>query len=75
MTHQTRSEANPVLPPVQPPTNGCIDTATLELLASWRLEDSKATPDQIRAAEEDLREFKRAMNDNRTAEGESLLYP
>jgi hypothetical protein len=51
-----------------------MDTATLDLLASWRLEDSNPTSDQIREAEEQLREFKRAMNENRTSAGESNLY-
>jgi hypothetical protein len=70
--HRTES----VLPTGKPhSTNGLIDTATLELLASWRLEDSSATSAQIRTAEEELREFKRAMNENRTTAGEPILYP
>jgi hypothetical protein len=73
--NQTTSGTTPVLPTAQPSSNGAIDTATLELLASWRLEDSKATPDQIRKAEEELREFKQAMNENRTTAGEVILYP
>jgi hypothetical protein len=72
--HQSTSEARPVPPVAQAPTNGSRDTATLELLASWRLEDSKPTPEQIRAAEEELREFKRAMNENRASAGEPDLY-
>jgi hypothetical protein len=52
-----------------------MDTATLELLARWRLEDSKPTPDQIRVAQEELREFKRAMNENRSLAGKPSLYP
>ena len=75
MKHQTTPEVTPATPSAEPATNGSIDTATLELLASWRLEDSKATPDQIRAAEEELREFKRAMNEARSSTGQPLLYP
>ena len=75
MKHQTTSEARPALPPSQPSTKGSADSATLALLASWRLEDSKPTPDQIRAAQEELREFKRAMNENRSSAGEPILYP
>jgi hypothetical protein len=51
-----------------------MDTATLDLLASWRLEDSNPTPDQVQDAEEQLLEFKRAMNENRKAAGEGYLY-
>jgi hypothetical protein len=74
MKHQTTSEATPVLPP-EHSTNGSVDTATLELFASWRLEDANATPEQIRAAQQDLQNFKRAMNETRTASGEPTLYP
>jgi hypothetical protein len=72
---QTTSGATPVLPPAQPSAKGSTDTATLELLSGWRLEDSSPTPDQVRAAEDELREFKRAMNENRASTGESILYP
>ena len=72
MKHQTTE--TPVLPGPSS-TNGSIDTATLDLLASWRQEDANATPEQIRAAEEELREFKRAMNENRSSVGAPLLYP
>jgi hypothetical protein len=36
-------------------TNTSMDTATLDLLASWRLEDSNPTSDQIRDTVEQLR--------------------
>ena len=75
MKHQTTSESTPVQPPAQPSTNGSIDTATLELLAGWKLEDSTENPEEIRAAEQELAEFKRAMNKSRTDAGEPLLYP
>ena len=55
--------------------NGSLDTATLELLASWRLQDATEDPEEIRAAEQELAEFKRAMNENRASAGEPLLYP
>lgn len=55
--------------------NGSIDTATLELLASWRVQDATTDPEQIRAAEKELADFKKAMNENRTLAGESLLFP
>jgi hypothetical protein len=52
-----------------------IDRATLELLATWRREDATENPAEVRAAEQDLAEFKKAMNENRAGSGEPLLYP
>jgi hypothetical protein len=74
---QTTSSGETPIGPLaeQPSSNGAIDTATLELLAGWRLEDSTDDLEDIRAAERELAEFKRAMNENRTASGEPLLYP
>jgi hypothetical protein len=51
-----------------------IDTATLELLRAWRLEDATGNPEEIGTDEQELIEFKRAMNENRTLAGEPLLY-
>ena len=51
-----------------------IDTATLELLRAWRLEDATDNPEEIGTEEQELIEFKRAMNLNRTLAGEPLLY-
>ncbi len=45
------------------------------LLRSWREEDATDDPEEIKAAEEELAEFKRAMNANRAATGERLLFP
>lgn len=61
--------------PLTPPPSGSIDTATLNLLAAWRHQDATTDPEQIRAAEEELAEFKKAMNENRKASGEPLLFP
>ena len=52
-----------------------VDTATLALLAAWKAEDATADPEKIRAAEEDLAEFKARMNDNRKQAGERLVFP
>jgi len=52
-----------------------IDTATLELFAKWRAEDATDDPEELRAAEEELAEFKKAMNENRAATGARLLFP
>lgn len=67
------SEAVPPVP--APPNQGAVDTATLELLAKWRREDATENPEELRAAEQDLAEFKRAMNENRSSAGEPLLFP
>lgn len=61
------------MPPSRPV--GAIDTATLELLASWRQQDATTDAEQIRAAEQEIAEFKRAINENRSATGERKLFP
>ena len=69
------SESRAADPAGQLSANGSIDTATLDLLAGWRNEDATNDAEQIRDAERELAEFKRAMNDSRTRVGEPLLYP
>jgi hypothetical protein len=58
-----------------PSDNGSIDTATLELLASWCLQDATNDPDEVRAAEHELAEFKKTMNETCMLAGEPLVYP
>jgi hypothetical protein len=58
-----------------PPPMGAVDTATLELLAAWKAEDATTDPGKIRAANEEVAEFKKAMNENRAATGARLLFP
>jgi hypothetical protein len=73
---KSRTISRPTMPPrPQVSGNGAIDTATLELLASWRMQDATADPEQIRAAEQELAEFKRALNESRTVAGEPVLFP
>jgi len=50
-------------------------TATMALIKTWLEEDATDDPEEIRAAEEDLREFKRNMNLPRKQTGARLLYP
>ena len=71
MKHPT---THPTLPP-QLAGNGSINTATLELLANWRVQDATTDSEQIRAAEQELADFKKAMNENRILAGEPLLFP
>jgi len=61
-------------PPPHAPAEA-IDTATLDLLARWKAQDATTNPEQLQAAEREVTEFKKAMNDNRTAAGERLLFP
>lgn len=76
MTQQTKPTDSTSTPPATPSSNnGVIDTATLELLASWQRQDATANPDELRAAEEELAEFKKAMNENRTLSGQPVVYP
>ncbi len=52
-----------------------VDTETLALLEGWAREDATDDPAKLRAAQKELDEFKRAMNENRVATGERILYP
>lgn len=63
--------------PLQPHglNNGAIDTATLELLAAWKAEDATTDLEKLREADEEVTEFKKAMNENRSATGARLLFP
>ncbi len=54
---------------------GAIDTETLEILEAWAREDSTVDPDNLKDAQKELDEFKKAMNENRAACGERILYP
>ena len=47
--------------------------AAISLLQSWLDEDATDDPEAVRVAEEELKAFKQAMNENRT--GERPLYP
>jgi hypothetical protein len=59
----------------QPPPIGAVDIATLELLAVWKNEDATMDPEKIREADEEIAEFKKAMNETRAAVGARLLFP
>ena len=52
-----------------------LDTATLELLANWRRQDETTDPAELRAAENELEQFKKAMHDNRVVAGELTPHP
>jgi hypothetical protein len=73
---KTPTTSRPTMPPSQQVSgNGAIDAATLELLASWRVQDATTDPEQIRAAEQELAEFKRALKESRMVAGEPVLFP
>ena len=52
-----------------------VDMATLDLLSVWQREDATSDPAQLKAAEEELAVFMKAVNEARTASGEPLVYP
>ena len=52
-----------------------IDRATIALLARWRREDATTDPEALRAADQELADFKRALNESRAEAGEPLVYP
>jgi hypothetical protein len=62
--------------PLPPQVSGSdpIDTATLEMFAAWKAEDATTDLDKLRQADEEIAEFKKAMNDNRAASGARLLF-
>ncbi len=47
----------------------------MRLLNTWLADDATDDPDELRAAEIDLEEFKRNMNRPRKEAGARLLYP
>jgi hypothetical protein len=51
------------------------ETPTMKLMRSWLEEDATDDPEEIKIAEEELREFKRNMNAPRKESGARLLYP
>jgi hypothetical protein len=69
------SITNPLSDQAPPPPVRAVDTGTIELLASWKAQDASTDPEEIRAAEEEVTEFMKAMNENRAATGERLLFP
>ena len=77
MKQQTITTEFSFVPPagVSPLATGAIDTETLELLAAWAREDATDDPEELRDAQKELDDFKKAMNENRTACGERILYP
>ena len=50
-------------------------TQTMALMQSWLEEDATDDPEELLAAEEELRKFKRNMNLPRKETGARLLYP
>ena len=61
--------------PPFPQPGASVDTATLELLAAWKAQDATSDPEKLREADEEVAEFKKAMNENRAASGARLLFP
>lgn len=64
-----RSVETDNLPPRRP------GQATRDLMHRWREEDATEEPEEIRKAEEELAEFKRALNAPRIAAGARRLFP
>jgi hypothetical protein len=76
MKQQTTTTEPSLGPSVGTPlATGTIDTETLELLEAWAREDATDDPEKLKAAQQELDEFKKAMNENRAASGERILYP
>ncbi|MBX9600784.1 MAG: hypothetical protein K2X35_07265 [Bryobacteraceae bacterium] len=73
MKHPAKRESSTLLPPAAP--GASIDTATIELLESWKAQDATCDPEELRLAEQEVLEFQKAINENRTASGERILVP
>jgi hypothetical protein len=52
---------------VRPEQDARSNAATLDLLAQWDREDETSDPAEIARREEELRELKRSLNENRTS--------
>ena len=76
MKHEATTTEPTPMPPVgaqiQP---GEVDAETLALLEGWAREDATDDPEKLRMARKELDEFNSAMNENRAATGERILYP
>ena len=72
MKQPTPSQSTPI-PPLGPTAS--VDTATIELLAAWRREDATTDSELIRAADQELADFKKTLNENRSAAAERKLFP
>ena len=70
-----QTTTQPVSQPPPPVPGALVDTATLELLASWKAQDATTDPEKLRAADEEVAEFKKQMNANRSATGARLIFP
>jgi hypothetical protein len=75
MKHPATPQAVPLPPVTQPWPDHSLDTVTRELLAQGKQQDATDHPAEIRAAEQELAEFKKALHESRVLSGESLLYP
>jgi hypothetical protein len=75
LNEHTIVEANSTLPAAHLPSNAPLDTVTLDLLARWQREDATEDPEVMRVREQELAEFKRVLNENRTLSGESPVFP
>ncbi len=82
MKQQATTPEPTLVPPVHasrhPGATGAadeVDTETLAILEAWAREDATDDPEKLRVARTELDEFKRAMNENRAATGERILYP
>ena len=81
MRHSLQSGPPQIGPQGQPPGTptssipSSVHKATLDLLSIWQREDATSDPAKLKAAEEDLTAFMKAVNEVRTASGEPLIYP
>jgi len=66
------------LPPVQsitPPAVDAENAAAIAQIQAWKEEDATDDPEEIRKADDDLRELMYNLNKNRVESGERPLFP
>jgi hypothetical protein len=61
--------------PIDPEEQKRLNAPSIALLEQWLKEGEDATPEQIEAAEAELRELMRNLNAPRKAAGARLLFP
>jgi hypothetical protein len=75
MKRQAKTVTRPIRRFAQSSNGDTVDSVTLDLLANWRRQDATDNPHDIRVAEQEVAEFKKAMNDNRVLAGQPPVFP
>jgi hypothetical protein len=75
MKRQAKTASRPTRRFAQSSNGDAVDSVTLDLLANWRRQDATDNPQDIRVAQYEVAEFKKAMNENRALASQPPVYP